>query len=231
LAGTVVLIPKAPLVLITLFVQVIATTLMPAALVFLILLLNDRKTMGVYCNTLWENMVNIGIVILVIVTSTLYGISAVFPSILNDPKAAWQGVIAFFQNLSWTPGTIAVAVVSAAVAIGVGVMWRTGRWPRWSAIADFVRWIARGIRSIIAAVGGNWLAAHPLIRGLAAWIRRSRLGRFARLTREQFRAVNRKYAKPEIETTRFARFCLLSLRVYLFALIGLMVFKFIVAAL
>ena len=47
----VVLIPGAPLVLITLFVQVIAVTLLPAALVFLILLLNDRHTMGEYCNT------------------------------------------------------------------------------------------------------------------------------------------------------------------------------------
>src|ERR1035438_5721927 len=44
-AGLVVLIPQAPLVLITLFVQVIAVTLLPAALVFLILLLNDRATM------------------------------------------------------------------------------------------------------------------------------------------------------------------------------------------
>ena len=46
LAGTVVLIPGAPLVLITLFVQVIAVTLLPAALVFLIVLLNDEETMG-----------------------------------------------------------------------------------------------------------------------------------------------------------------------------------------
>ena len=52
-----------------------------------------------------------------------------------------------------------------------------------------------------------------------------------RLTIEQFRAVNRKFAKPEIETTRFAKICLLSLRVYLFGLVGLMVFKFISAAL
>src|ERR1035441_206854 len=44
-AGLVVLIPGAPLVLITLFVQVVAVTLLPAALVFLILLLNDRPTM------------------------------------------------------------------------------------------------------------------------------------------------------------------------------------------
>jgi hypothetical protein len=65
---------------------------------------------------------------------------------------------------------------------------------------------------------------------MAAWIGRGRLARFVRLTREQVRGVNRKYAKPEIETTRFAKFCLLSLRVYLFVLIGLMVGKFIVAA-
>jgi Mn2+/Fe2+ NRAMP family transporter len=51
-SGLVVLIPQAPLVLITLFVQVIAVTLLPAALVFLILLLNDRTTMGERCNTL-----------------------------------------------------------------------------------------------------------------------------------------------------------------------------------
>ena len=48
----VVLIPGAPLVLITLFVQVVAVTLLPAALVFLILLLNDKDTMGEYTNTL-----------------------------------------------------------------------------------------------------------------------------------------------------------------------------------
>jgi len=41
LAGTVVLIPGAPLVLITLFVQVTATTLLPPALVFLIILLTS----------------------------------------------------------------------------------------------------------------------------------------------------------------------------------------------
>ena len=50
-AGTVVLIPGAPLVLITLFVQVIAVSLLPAALVFLILLLNQEELMGKYKNT------------------------------------------------------------------------------------------------------------------------------------------------------------------------------------
>lgn len=83
LAGTVVLIPRAPLVLITLFVQVIAVTLLPAALVFLILLLNNEETMGKYKNTRFQNTVNIGIVTLIIIVSTLYGISAIFPEILG----------------------------------------------------------------------------------------------------------------------------------------------------
>jgi len=84
LAGTVVLIPKAPLVLITLFVQVIATTLLPAALVFLILLLNDKKTMGKYVNTTWQNIANSSIVVMIIVASTLYGISVVFPNLFGQ---------------------------------------------------------------------------------------------------------------------------------------------------
>jgi NRAMP (natural resistance-associated macrophage protein)-like metal ion transporter len=83
LAGTVVLIPGAPLVLITLFVQVIATTLLPAALVFLILLLNDKKTMGEYVNTRWQNIVNIGIVAIIIALSTLYGVSTLFPEMFK----------------------------------------------------------------------------------------------------------------------------------------------------
>jgi NRAMP (natural resistance-associated macrophage protein)-like metal ion transporter len=83
LAGVVVMIPKAPLVLITLFVQVIATTLLPAALVFLILLLNDKKTMGNYRNTLFDNITNIGIVFAIIVMSTLYGVSTIFPHLFQ----------------------------------------------------------------------------------------------------------------------------------------------------
>jgi NRAMP (natural resistance-associated macrophage protein)-like metal ion transporter len=83
LAGTVVLIPGAPLVLITLFVQVIAVTLLPAALVFLILLLNDEETMGQYKNTLFQNVANIGITAMIIIISTLYGISALFPNLLK----------------------------------------------------------------------------------------------------------------------------------------------------
>ncbi len=83
LAGVVVLVPGAPLVLITLFVQVVATTLLPAALVFLILLLNDKKTMGEYVNTPWQNFANISIVAVIVVLSTLYGVSTLFPNLFG----------------------------------------------------------------------------------------------------------------------------------------------------
>jgi Mn2+/Fe2+ NRAMP family transporter len=82
-AGLVVLIPGAPLVLITLFVQVVAVTLLPAALVFLILLLNDRETMGEYCNSRSQNVIGGIIIGTIIVLSTCYGISALFPSLFT----------------------------------------------------------------------------------------------------------------------------------------------------
>jgi Mn2+/Fe2+ NRAMP family transporter len=78
-AGTVVLIPGAPLILITLFVQVIAVTLLPAALVFLILLLNQDDLVGKYKNTRLLNVIGSVIVGGIIVLSTLFGISALFP--------------------------------------------------------------------------------------------------------------------------------------------------------
>ena len=82
-AGGVVLIPGAPLVMITLFVQVIAVTLLPAALVFLILLLNNEELMGKYKNSFWENVANTVIVVAIIILSTLYGISALFPELFK----------------------------------------------------------------------------------------------------------------------------------------------------
>jgi len=82
-AGAVVLIPNAPLVLITLFVQVIAVTLLPAALVFLILLLNNEGIMGKYRNSRLQNVAAIVIVMAIIVLSTLYGITTLFPGLIT----------------------------------------------------------------------------------------------------------------------------------------------------
>ncbi len=82
-AGLVVLIPNAPLVLITLFVQVIAVTLLPATLVFLILLLNDSERMGSLKNTRAQNIISVTVVGIIVVLSTMYGVSALFPTLLK----------------------------------------------------------------------------------------------------------------------------------------------------
>ena len=43
----------------------------------------------------------------------------------------------------------------------------------------------------------------------------------------QVREINRKYSKPKIKMTPMVKFSLLSLRLYLIVLIGIMLFKFI----
>ena len=78
-AAAVVLLPGAPLQLITLSVQVVATLLMPPALLFLLLLANDPEIMGEHRNRLGANLFTGGIVAMILVLSTLYGIITVFP--------------------------------------------------------------------------------------------------------------------------------------------------------
>jgi NRAMP (natural resistance-associated macrophage protein)-like metal ion transporter len=82
-AGGVVLIPKAPLITITMFVQVVAVTLLPASLVFLILLLNDKPLMGEHANTRWQNFTNGTIAIFVVLISTLFAVSVLFPGLFG----------------------------------------------------------------------------------------------------------------------------------------------------
>jgi NRAMP (natural resistance-associated macrophage protein)-like metal ion transporter len=69
---------------ITIFVQVIAVTLLPAALIFLLLLLNDKPLMGEHVNTRWQNIANWSIVIFVITMSVAYAITNLFQS---EPQA------------------------------------------------------------------------------------------------------------------------------------------------
>jgi Mn2+/Fe2+ NRAMP family transporter len=80
-AGAVVLIPNAPLITITMFVQVVAVTLLPASLVFLILLLNSPEMMGEHVNTRWQNFANGSVALFVILMSTGFAVAVIFPQI------------------------------------------------------------------------------------------------------------------------------------------------------
>lgn len=80
-AASIVLIPNAPLGFLNLTVQVIATIFMPAALLFLLLLLNDREVMGDYVNSRLQNVLAIGIVAFLVAMTALYGLTVAFPGI------------------------------------------------------------------------------------------------------------------------------------------------------
>jgi Mn2+/Fe2+ NRAMP family transporter len=78
LAATVVLIPNMPLGLLNLAVQVIATIFMPAAMLFLLMLLNDKEIMGDYVNKSWQNIAAFTIVGILIIANMLYGYTVMF---------------------------------------------------------------------------------------------------------------------------------------------------------
>jgi len=82
-SGAVVLIPGAPLVTITMYVQIVAVTLLPAALIFLILILNDEGFMGKHVNTRGQNIINWSIVAGIIVISTVFAVSTLFPKLFG----------------------------------------------------------------------------------------------------------------------------------------------------
>jgi Mn2+/Fe2+ NRAMP family transporter len=82
---------------ITIFVQVVAVTLLPSSLFFLILILNDKDVMGKYVNTRWQNIANWSIALFVILVSTLYGVTQIFPDVMEP--GFWRHAGRFFHWL------------------------------------------------------------------------------------------------------------------------------------
>ncbi|MHB8232210.1 MAG: NRAMP family divalent metal transporter [bacterium] len=83
IAGGIVLIPNAPLGFLNLTVQVVATIFMPAAMMFLLLLLNDKEIMGNHINKPWQNISAFVIVGFLIIMNGIYGLTVVFPHIFG----------------------------------------------------------------------------------------------------------------------------------------------------
>jgi len=79
-AAGVVLIPGAPLQLIILGVQVLAGVMLPSAIIFLQLLLNDKELLGNYANKPWNNLVNWTIIIV------LFALSFILAAQVAAPK-------------------------------------------------------------------------------------------------------------------------------------------------
>ena len=80
-AAGIVLIPHAPLGLITTAVQALAGILLPSATVFVVLLCNDRDILGPWVNRPWLNIVAAVIVSVLLLLSMVLVVSTAIPSV------------------------------------------------------------------------------------------------------------------------------------------------------
>jgi Mn2+/Fe2+ NRAMP family transporter len=81
-AAALVLIPKAPLQLIIVSVQVLAGIMLPSAIIFLQLLLNDREMLGTrFVNKPWNNIVNWIIIVVLFALSLVLAVQVVAPKL------------------------------------------------------------------------------------------------------------------------------------------------------
>ena len=92
-AAAIVLIPRAPLGLITVGVQALAGVLLPSASVFLLLLCNDPEVLGPWVNPPWLNTLATVIVgVLVMLSGTLVA-TTLFPGIGAATIASWLAAV------------------------------------------------------------------------------------------------------------------------------------------
>jgi hypothetical protein len=93
LAATIVLIPGAPLGVITTSVQALAGVLLPSATVFLLLLCNDKAVLGPWVNRLWLNVVAFIIVSILLALSLILMVTTVFSTIDVKVLAEVSGIV------------------------------------------------------------------------------------------------------------------------------------------
>jgi NRAMP (natural resistance-associated macrophage protein)-like metal ion transporter len=104
-AAAIVLIPGAPLGVITTSVQALAGVLLPSATVFLLLLCNDRAVLGPWRNPTWLNILATVIIAVLVLLSLILMATTVFPTV-NVTQLALIGGGAFAVALlafgAWT---------------------------------------------------------------------------------------------------------------------------------
>ena len=130
IAAAIVLIPGAPLGLITTGVQALAGLLLPSATVFLLLLCNDRQVLGPWVNRPWLNILAGVIVSALLLLSGILMATTVFPNLNIVAIAAGFGVC---------------LVICAGATFGV--LWWSGRWrPKTPVLEQLSRALARADR-------------------------------------------------------------------------------------
>jgi NRAMP (natural resistance-associated macrophage protein)-like metal ion transporter len=83
LGASIILIPNAPLVLIMLWSQVINGVLLPFVLVFMLLLINNKKIMGSFTNSKLFNGVAWSTTVIMVVLTLLLVVTSLWPNLLG----------------------------------------------------------------------------------------------------------------------------------------------------
>ncbi len=122
LAAAIVLIPGAPLGLITTSVQALAGVLLPSATVFLLLLCNDKEVLGPWVNRPWLNVLAGFIVAVLLALSLILMATTVFPNLNVDTLALVLGgiiAVGFLGMGIWAvlPGQRAKRLVARATRV------------------------------------------------------------------------------------------------------------------
>ncbi len=152
LAAGIVLIPGAPLGLITTSVQALAGVLLPSASVFLLLLCNDKEVLGPWVNRPWLNAIAAFIIGVLLILSLILVVTTMFPAAnVTVLTVALFGVLL----VTLAAGAVAYAVTSrkrpvpALAVAGHRDTWRMpplallGR-PEWSRGRTAAMWALRG---------------------------------------------------------------------------------------
>ena len=92
IAAGIVLIPGAPLGVVTEAVQALAGLLLPSASVFLLLLCNDREVLGPWVNRGWLNIVATIIIATLLMLSGTLMATTIFPHINATRMALWLSI-------------------------------------------------------------------------------------------------------------------------------------------
>ena len=130
LAAAIVLIPGAPLGLITTAVQALAGVLLPSASAFLLLLCNDREVLGPWVNPPWLNVVGSAIIGTLLLLSGILVVTTVFSHVGAARAALWVaavlvgGVLAAAAWLRLRPGRAAPVARPAPVSAEERINWR-----------------------------------------------------------------------------------------------------------
>jgi Mn2+/Fe2+ NRAMP family transporter len=129
-AAAIVLIPGAPLGVITEAVQALAGVLLPSASVFLLLLCNDREVLGPWRNPPWLNVLASVIIATLVLLSLILMASTLFPSINVTSVALIGGAVLAVGLLAF--GAVSLRSARGAASANVAEPERTIPKQQWT---------------------------------------------------------------------------------------------------